>query len=272
LGDKSKLQTNIFYKKGDIFQSKVQTLVNTINCKGVMGAGLAKKFKQKFPEMFEDYKKRCTKKKVIVGQPYVWKNPDPEGHWVLNFPTKDSWNKPSKLEWIIEGLEYFIKNYRKWQIKSIAFPALGCNLGGLSWLDVKPALEKYLSKVNIPVEIYIPKLTLTEEVMVFLLKNLHQHYKESIQSISIIRELYPSSDEWTDWKRTNNLKIMVVFADKVDIFQLAEIEKRIFTKYNIHVSIISTTTKDFSKYKGGTLKQKHSRQNSILEYLTTKHE
>lgn len=144
-------------KKGDIFNSTAQVLTNTVNTVGVMGAGLAKRFRERFPEMYEDYKERCRQKEVKVGLPYLWKPPNGEGKWVLNFPTKKSWRGGSRLEWIEQGLKYLLEHYEEWGIQSLAMPALGCDLGGLDWeTQVKPLMIRYLSQMNIPVEIYEP--------------------------------------------------------------------------------------------------------------------
>ena len=149
-------QNNLSIKRGDLFDSKAQTLANTVNTVGVMGAGIAKQFKARYPEMFADYKQRCTAKRVKVGEPYCWKPADVDAHWVLNFPTKKHWRNPSEIEWLESGLMHLRDNYRHWGITSLAMPALGCSLGKLSWEQVKPMMEKYLGEMDIPVEIYEP--------------------------------------------------------------------------------------------------------------------
>ena len=127
---------------GDIFKSEAECIVNPVNCIGVMGKGLALKFKKKYNKMFIDYVMRCRKGQVKTGQPYLSKAED---RFILNFPTKQHWRDPSKLEYIEAGLKYFARNYRTWEITSIAFPKLGCGCGGLDWeKDVKPLMYKYL--------------------------------------------------------------------------------------------------------------------------------
>lgn len=93
---------------------------------------------------------------MSVGKPYVWKTSNDDIKWVLNFPTKPHWSKKSQLEWVKDGLKHLRKNYKRWGIISLALPALGCSLGGLNWTQVKPLMEKHLSKLDIPVEIYEP--------------------------------------------------------------------------------------------------------------------
>src|SRR5947209_897191 len=142
----------IRYQKGDIFDSKAQVIVNTVNCKGVMGKGLALAFKQKYPGMFPVYQEECKTGKLRIGRPTLYQQSTP---WILNFPTKNDWKLPSKLEYLDKGLEYFVANYKKAGIKSIAFPKLGAQNGKLSWDEVGPLMAKYLSQLDIDVYIYI---------------------------------------------------------------------------------------------------------------------
>src|SRR6266536_5356806 len=108
---------------GDILQSKAQTLVNTVNCVGVMGKGIALEFKRRFPEMYDDYVRRCDSHEVRLGRPYLWRSLTPP--FVLNFPTKNHWRSPSRLDDIVEGLRYLREHYAEWGITSLAVPPLG---------------------------------------------------------------------------------------------------------------------------------------------------
>lgn len=137
-----------------MFQSEAQTLVNTVNCVGVMGKGVALEFKKRWPGLVLDYEKRCAEKLVKPGEPFLYK--DMLGTSILNFPTKDHWRSPSKLSDIKNGLDIFVKNYKSWNITSIAFPPLGCGNGGLEWELVGPIMYKELSKVDISVEMFAP--------------------------------------------------------------------------------------------------------------------
>jgi O-acetyl-ADP-ribose deacetylase (regulator of RNase III) len=144
----------IEFIEGDIFKSSAQTIVNTVNCNGVMGKGLALEFKKKYPKMYEEYKKACDHgdlKMGIILPPYK----ESEERWVLNFPTKNNWRFKSKLEYIELGLLYFSKKYKEWGITSIAFPKLGCQLGGLSWKDVEPIMIRVLENLpDLKVSVY----------------------------------------------------------------------------------------------------------------------
>ena len=97
-------------KIGNIFESKCTTIVNTINCVGVMGKGIALEFKKKYPDMFMEYVLKCDRGEVKPGIPYFYQK---ENISILNFPTKDHWRSPSRLSYVIDGLDWFIKNYEK---------------------------------------------------------------------------------------------------------------------------------------------------------------
>ena len=139
---------------GNLFDSKAQTLVNTVNCVGVMGKGIALGFKNRFAEMFEEYRLRCARGEVKLGEPYLYKQLF--GPWVLNFPTKDHWRSVSRLCDITDGLRHLKTHFREWGIESLAVPSLGCGNGGLEWRVVGPLLYRELSQLGIPIEIYAP--------------------------------------------------------------------------------------------------------------------
>ena len=152
---------------GDLFKSEAQTLVNTVNCVGVMGKGVALEFKKRFPEMYEDYVRRCEARQVKLGEPYLYQRLVPP--WILNFPTKDHWRSVSRLEDIVLGLEYLERHYAEWGITSLAAPPLGCGQGQLEWRVVGPTLYRYLNRLSIPVELYAPYGTPHEELQAVFL-------------------------------------------------------------------------------------------------------
>lgn len=141
---------------GNIFTSQSQTLVNTVNCRGVMGAGIALEFKIRLPEMFKEYSAHCKSGRIQIGKLWLYKPipTDYENRWVLNFPTKDDWRKPSKIEYLKAGLEKFVETYKSKGITSIAFPVLGANNGRLDEEVALEVMRQYLGKCVIPVEIY----------------------------------------------------------------------------------------------------------------------
>jgi O-acetyl-ADP-ribose deacetylase (regulator of RNase III) len=128
---------------GDLFESKADALVNTVNCVGVMGKGIALSFKNRYKEMFEDYKNKCEEKQVEIGKIDIYKASD---KYIINFPTKKDWRRNSKLIYIKKGLRNLLEIIPNQDIKSIAFPQLGCSNGRLSWEIVKETMEEYLNK------------------------------------------------------------------------------------------------------------------------------
>ena len=140
-------------KIGNIFESSCSTIVNIVNCVGVMGKGIALEFKKKYPEMFMEYVLKCDRGQVKPGVPYIYQDNKTS---ILNFPTKDHWRSPSRLAYVVDGLDWFVENYEKYGIKSIAFPPLGCGNGGLAWSVVGPVMYQKLAKLPIDIEIYAP--------------------------------------------------------------------------------------------------------------------
>jgi len=131
------------YTETTVFNTNAQAIVNTVNCVGVMGAGLALEFKLRFPQMYTDYVQRCKSKEIKVGKVNLYH--DEYTPYIINFPTKNHWKYPSNLQWIEAGLIDFVQQYSEWGITSVAFPKLGCDRGGLNWYDVEVLLIKYLN-------------------------------------------------------------------------------------------------------------------------------
>jgi O-acetyl-ADP-ribose deacetylase (regulator of RNase III) len=137
--------------KGNIFTSNCQTLVNTVNCVGVMGAGIALECRLRYPQMHKKYIELCDASKIDIGLLWIYKSPN---RWILNFPTKKHWKYPSKKEYLHAGLEKLIFTYKERGINSIAFPLLGADKGGISQEDSLDIMVSYLEKIPINIEIY----------------------------------------------------------------------------------------------------------------------
>ncbi|MFH0799566.1 MAG: macro domain-containing protein [Pseudomonadota bacterium] len=176
---------------GDIFDSQAQTLINTVNCVGVMGKGIAAEFKKRYPEMFEDYAVRCQKGEVRPGVPYLFGASSLFAPQVVNFPTKSDWRAASRIEDIENGLKILVSKYKDWGIQSIAVPPLGCGNGQLLWETVGPLIYKYLSKLDIPVKLYAPYGTppaqLTEKFL-----SRYFDSRESQSGESILQKMNPA--------------------------------------------------------------------------------
>jgi O-acetyl-ADP-ribose deacetylase (regulator of RNase III)/uncharacterized protein YwgA len=157
---------------GDLFKSRAQTLVNTVNCVGIMGKGVAQNFKIRYPKMFDDYVERVLKKEVRLGKPYPYHySPD---LIIVNFPTKNHWRSSSRLADIELGLDHFARNYKEWGVKSVAFPPLGCGNGGLEWQEVGPLMFRKLGNFDIDVEVYAPYGTPPQQLSVDFLSKPYQ--------------------------------------------------------------------------------------------------
>src|SRR5437660_12370605 len=109
---------------GDILESKEQTLINTVNCVGIMGKGIALEFKNRFPDMFKDYVERCKRREVKPGIPYLFTRSTPPN--IINFPTKDHWKSVSRIDDIEHGLKLLLDRYKEWDVTSLAVPPLVC--------------------------------------------------------------------------------------------------------------------------------------------------
>ena len=128
----------IEYKSGDILEDTAEALVNTVNCVGVMGRGIALQFKNAFPENFKAYADACKQKKVKPGRMFIYKTGKMYSpHYIVNFLTKRHWRGKSRMEDIESGLKALIDAIEQYHIRSIAIPPLGSGLGGLDWKQVK---------------------------------------------------------------------------------------------------------------------------------------
>lgn len=138
--------------RGNIFISKAQALVNTVNCVGVMGKGIALEFRRRYPNMFEEYQRVCERGELQPGQILPYRDGETR---ILNFAIKKDWKQPSKVEWIDSCLKEFVSSYRDMDIKSIAFPWMGAMNGGIPIEIIKKTMRNYLSNLmDIDIEVY----------------------------------------------------------------------------------------------------------------------
>lgn len=148
----------IEFKTGDIFESDAEALVNTVNCVGIMGRGIALQFKNKYPENFKAYQQACKQELLKPGKMFVFETEQlvlPK--WIINFPTKRHWRGKSRIEDIESGLIDLVKVIQEKNIHSIAIPPLGAGLGGLDWNEVRSQIENTLSHVkNVKIFVYEP--------------------------------------------------------------------------------------------------------------------
>ena len=139
----------IQYRTGNILECEADALVNTVNCVGVMGRGIALQFKKAFPENFIAYRKACERKEVQPGRMFLFETGQlTPPQYIINFPTKRHWRGRSRIEEIDSGLTALVKMIRERNIRSIAVPPLGSGLGGLRWADVRPRIEAALGELK----------------------------------------------------------------------------------------------------------------------------
>lgn len=174
---------NVKIIKGNLFTTNCQTIVNTVNCIGVMGAGIALEFKYRYPIMYEKYVELCRNRQIDIGKLWLY-NKEIDRKWVLNFPTKRDWKRPSKIEYLEKGLEKFLQTYEEKGIKSIAFPLLGASNGGIKPEVSQQIMEKYLSLCNIEVEIYHYSPTSKDDLIDTFIEAITYSSPKEIQQLS----------------------------------------------------------------------------------------
>lgn len=145
-------------RQGDVLKARTEALVNTVNCVGVMGKGVALQFKKAFPENFKAYHKACKTEQVQPGRMFIYDSGDlMETRWIINFPTKRHWRGKSRMEDVESGLNALVEDVKRLKIRSIAIPPLGCGNGGLDWNEVRPKIVNAFAKVpDVEVQLFEP--------------------------------------------------------------------------------------------------------------------
>ncbi|WP_456304780.1 type II toxin-antitoxin system antitoxin DNA ADP-ribosyl glycohydrolase DarG [Acetobacter oeni] len=203
------LRMTIRTKKGDMFSEPVGALVNTVNCVGVMGKGVALEFKNRWPANFRAYKSLCDAKGLSPGQVFVFDTKElfaSEGpRYLINFPTKAHWRSKSKIEYIEDGLDALVEAIQEHEITSIAIPPLGCGNGGLDWTDVRPLIEAKLSSLSdVEIVLFAPKnatdvpehvhsslpMTFQRAILLKALNDLERYFNGSFDRISLQKIAY----------------------------------------------------------------------------------
>ncbi len=146
-------------KRGDLLKENSDAIVNTVNCVGVMGKGIALQFKQRWPQNFKAYEAACKREELRPGKMFIydlgeWAKP----RFIINFPTKAHWRGDSKIEYIESGLRDLVSQVKRLNIRSIALPPLGCGNGGLDWADVKRLIfAAFKEHPDVQVNVFEPK-------------------------------------------------------------------------------------------------------------------
>ncbi|WP_297417304.1 macro domain-containing protein [Clostridium sp.] len=224
----------IRYTTGDLLKSSAEALVNTVNCEGYMGKGIAYQFKLQYPQNNTDYIKACKNGSLTVGKLHFFKE---DGKIIINFPTKNKWRANSKIEYIEDGLDELVKLIQLLNIKSIAIPPLGSGNGGLIWAEVKTLIEHKLLEISNFVEIYIyepsqnyiaqpkiePKLSMSALVLMQIKKRLTKFDTLRLQKTAYFINIF-SDQNYFNFKRHK------------------------YGPYDNSIAIISKSIKEFQKY------------------------
>lgn len=198
------------FKKGDMFSEPVEALVNTVNCVGVMGKGVALEFKRRWPDNFKAYKSACESGALQPGKILTFDNYELFAHdgprYLVNFPTKQHWRSKSKLAYVEQGLDALVDEINRFQFRSIGIPPLGCGNGGLDWEDVKPLIVAKLEPLNdIEIVIFSPKeavdppefsdsarlsMTFPRAMLLKAMSELEVHFDGAFDRISLQKIVY----------------------------------------------------------------------------------
>jgi len=222
------------YTTGNILESEAECLVNTVNCEGYMGKGIAYQFKVKYPENNKDYIKACKKGMLKIGTLHYFKE---NGKIIINFPTKDKWRKKSEIEYIEKGLDKLKTIIPNLNINSIAIPPLGCGNGGLKWEEVKVIIQKKLIDFsdNLNIIIYEPS----------------KNYKATPKTVPIINishlilmQIKIDLDTFNSIRLQKTAYLMNIFLKK-EYFKFIKYK---YGPYANSINVISRDIKEFQSY------------------------
>lgn len=258
----------IKYTQGNIFESNCQALINTVNCEGKMGKGLAYQFKKKFPEMEQDYVKVCEHGELYPGKLHIYQE---NKVLIINFPTKNKWREKSKIEYIINGLKNLKEEIVKRDIKSVAIPPLGAGNGGLNWNEVKSEINRELLDMeNVVFEVYEPSTNINKKgkepkvnfdvlLLAYICKNLKKVSPSNLKSMVKLLSIFSRGNmKIADLK--NSTKTMKSFKEFYSLKDYSEIYKLVNSK------LISNSI-ELKKRKWGNVDTLIGLVNNYPEYI-----
>lgn len=224
----------IEYVSGDMFKSDADCLINTVNCEGFMGKGIAYQFKLKFPENNKDYVNACKRGDLRIGKLHFFFE---NGKTIINFPTKDKWREKSLISYIVKGLDELTVILPKLNVKKIAMPPLGCGNGGLNWGEVKPIIEE--------------RLKIYEEKYIFEIYEPSKEYRQvatvapklSVSSLAIM-DIKMKLDSVTELRLQKAAFFTNIFMGE----EYFKFDKYKFGPYSYAISLVAKSIGEFQKF------------------------
>ena len=240
----------IDFMTGNILESKAECLVNTVNCEGYMGKGIAYQFKTRFPKNNEAYVRECRGNRLRPGILFVYEEDD---KIIVNFPTKDKWRAPSLMKYIEDGMKALVEYIDSSSIHSVAIPPLGCGNGGLKWEDVKKVINQHIEPLSEKVDFYVygpseathkiiinapPKLSPSSLVLIKLGQGLLKPGKLRLQKAAFFMNYY-MQDEYFKFQKAP----FGPYDHSIDVISLSIGEYKTFHKLKseeLYMSIYQT--------------------------------
>lgn len=249
------------FQTGNILNSSAQCLVNTVNCEGYMGKGIAYQFKEKFPENNKNYVKACKNGSLSIGKILFYSE---DKKIIANFPTKDKWREKSEYSYIERGLVELKSGLLERKIKSVAIPPLGCGNGGLDWNKVKQMILEKMSALPLDVIVYEPSKNFTQKTEIPKMSASHlilmklkdgilpeQFNKFRLQKAAYFLNVFSGTDyfKFEEYKFGPYAHSIEILSQQINSFQnaynvsTAEAEKILYS--NIVSDSVKTTVEKF---------------------------
>ncbi len=249
------------FQTGNILNSSAQCLVNTVNCEGYMGKGIAYQFKEKFPENNKNYVKACKNGSLSIGKILFYSEDE---KIIANFPTKDKWREKSEYSYIERGLVELKIGLLERKIKSVAIPPLGCGNGGLDWNKVKQMILEKMSALPLDVIVYEPSKNFTQKTEIPKMSASHlilmklkdeilpeQFNKFRLQKAAYFLNIFSGTDyfKFEEYKFGPYAHSIEILSQQINSFQnaynvsTAEAEKILYS--NIVSDSVKTTVEKF---------------------------
>lgn len=224
----------ITFTTGNIFESEANCLVNTVNCEGYMGKGIAYQFKLRYPENNKDYIRACKSGELHIGSLHSYSE---DGKLIVNFPTKDKWREKSKMSFVQIGLDLLLLLIKEKEIKSIALPPLGCGNGGLIWDEVKQLIEEKMSAVADECDVIVFAPSTSYKAVV------KEAPKLSVSSLALL-QIKMHLDDW-GFLRMQKTGFFVNYYLREDYFKF---DKGKYGPYSHSIDVVAKGIKEYQDY------------------------